>query len=669
MTSPTRHLLASSSLGLLASILPAAAFAQSTETTAVQLSPVVVTDQAAAAANNTSSADREKLDQQGRGKVDSTLQSMPGVFTRENAQQPGVAVNIRGFEGSNRVNMEIDGVRQNFRFTGHEAGGFTYVDPNLLADIDVTRGQVTESGGGALAGMVNFRTLGVDDLVEPGKTFGGMTKLSVGSNGAGFQEMLGVGGKIGGLGVAAAIDGNTTGNYKDGNDAIVAHSGQKMKSGLVKVQEDIDKDQSVNLGGVFYNNDFYADSYYQNIRNSTVNAGYAYHPGSDYVDLVAHVNFNQLNMKYTGGTGSYVGRQIQDQGTGFDVKNTSHFDLGPVRLKSTNGVEYFHDSVNATAGGVNPGQGESQLLGVFSNNTFSYGIFDLTPGLRFDHYTLNGNGYLSNYGAYNVDTSVSSFDPKFTLDANVLPWLQPYVTWSRSMRSPTLQETMLGGDHPGSVSAGFVANPYLKPETSTGWEFGLNAHRNNAFFAGDTLSAKVDYFLMDVDDYIASTYLSAYKSYQFTNVSGTSHVHGAELQANYDLGYAFGTVAYTNTHSDLPPQLNGMGASQYLPENVASLTLGGRMLDRKLVFGANYEYVSGGLTTGYATVNKTLSAAKSSIAKDYNLVGLFAKYQVAENIEVNGQVTNLLNQAYMPFLDTTGNGMGRTFYVGTKIRF
>ena len=65
---------------------------------------------------------------------------MPGTSTRENPQNPGVAVNIRGFEGSGRVNMMIDGVRQNFRFTAHEAKGFAYVDPALLAGVDIMRG-------------------------------------------------------------------------------------------------------------------------------------------------------------------------------------------------------------------------------------------------------------------------------------------------------------------------------------------------------------------------------------------------------------------------------------------------------------------------------------------------------------------------------------------------
>ena len=105
---------------------------------------------------------------------------MPGTFTRESPQNPGLAVNIRGFEGSGRVNMMIDGVRQNFRFTGHEAQGFVYVDPSLLAGVDIARGAVSTAGGaGALVGAANLRTLDVDDIIKPGNKTGVMSSIEL----------------------------------------------------------------------------------------------------------------------------------------------------------------------------------------------------------------------------------------------------------------------------------------------------------------------------------------------------------------------------------------------------------------------------------------------------------------------------------------------------------
>ena len=73
-----------------------------------------------------STATRSDIETFGQLDTGDVLRSMPGTSTTENPQNAGLAVNIRGFEGSGRVNMMIDGVRQNFRFTAHEAKGFAY---------------------------------------------------------------------------------------------------------------------------------------------------------------------------------------------------------------------------------------------------------------------------------------------------------------------------------------------------------------------------------------------------------------------------------------------------------------------------------------------------------------------------------------------------------------
>ena len=103
-------------------------------------------------------------------RLDDVVRSMPGTFTRESTKNPGIAVNIRGFEGPGRVNMMVDGVRQNFRFTGHEASGFAYVDPLSGRHRDQRGAVSTVGGAGALAGTANFRTIDVQDVLKPAPT-------------------------------------------------------------------------------------------------------------------------------------------------------------------------------------------------------------------------------------------------------------------------------------------------------------------------------------------------------------------------------------------------------------------------------------------------------------------------------------------------------------------
>jgi hemoglobin/transferrin/lactoferrin receptor protein len=159
------------------------------------------------------------------------LRAMPGVSTRESPQNAGLAINIRGFEGLGRVNMMIDGVRQNFKFTGHEAQGFVYVDPALLAGIDVARGAVSTAGGaGALAGAANMRTLDVEDILKPGKSTGTLSTVTYGTNGVGWQEMLAGAMQSTGVGIAGAISHREPGSYERAGAWGVGH--QPPRRGL-----------------------------------------------------------------------------------------------------------------------------------------------------------------------------------------------------------------------------------------------------------------------------------------------------------------------------------------------------------------------------------------------------------------------------------------------------
>ncbi|MDP1910076.1 MAG: TonB-dependent receptor, partial [Hyphomicrobium sp.] len=516
----------------------------------------------------------EDLGTYGNNDLDDALRSQPGTFTRISPQNPGLAVNIRGFEGSGRVNTNIDGVRQNFRFTGHEAQGFAYVDPALVAGIEIERGAVSTAGGaGALAGAANLRTLDVQDILRPGQTAGGLTSVTWGSNNQGFSEMAAGAVTNGSVGIAGAISKREPNAYENGDGITVPLTFQDLESGLFKVNFQLDEEQSLRFGGVFYNNDFFANSYFQNVASNTFTVKYAYKPiANDLIDFRLNGYRNEVTMKYgTDATpnagnppkGSAWGRVIDDEGWGFDVTNVSRFHLGTVAVKSEYGYEYFRDDVDsynrfqpASLGGVNP-SGVSSIGGTFSETTFSQGIFDFIAGLRYDTFELKGSGTTVNPfplmpipGPYTVDRSDGAFSPKLTLSAKPFDWFQPYVTYSQSFRAPTISETLAGGSHPGGASATFQPNPFLEPESQEGWEFGFNTSYANALVHNDTFHFKADYYTMDVENYIAAC--SSGGSRYFCNTPGTSNVQGVELQSMYDAGMVFAGASYTYTHTDLP---------------------------------------------------------------------------------------------------------------------
>ena len=62
------------------------------------------------------------------------------MYTTTDRQNPGVTINIRGLQEQGRVNVMIDGARQNFQQAGHNAVSSVYFDPELIGGIVVERG-------------------------------------------------------------------------------------------------------------------------------------------------------------------------------------------------------------------------------------------------------------------------------------------------------------------------------------------------------------------------------------------------------------------------------------------------------------------------------------------------------------------------------------------------
>lgn len=614
------------------------------------------------AGENTTSIDEGEL-QAGVGvtDVDAILRRQTSVFTQQDPGNPGIAVNLRGFEGSGRVSMSVDGVPQQFRSTGHSAQGAAYVDENFLDGIEVIRGAVTTTGGTGIAGSVNFSTIDAEDVVRPGRTFGGLTRLTYGDNGDNLSGMGAVAFQNDRFDMLLGYSQHDSNDYEDGNGDTVANTDEDIRSGLFKLGYNIDDSQRVTFMASRYDTDFFATSYFQELTSDIYKLGYSYAPVGDLIDLKMNAYVADTETEWVGGTGSYVGRAMATRTTGFDATNISRLGLGAWELTSINGLEISQDDLDGTDGGVNPTNGTADRRSIFSENIFTRGNWEVTAGLRANEYTLKGE---ASQGDIDIDNT--SVDPKLTVAYRVTDWFQPYATVSRTMRSPTLQETMLGGTHPGG-GMGMIANPELEAETSEGYELGFNLARQGLFSRDDSLTGRVNYYRMNVDNYVATDFAFTNAFGQtgvaFVNVDGISETSGLELELNYahrlfDLG-----LSYTSNDSDMPSQTPGLGAGQYLPDSTLSLRLAGHLLQDRMTLGAQYSYISGGLYTD------TYTSTPYQRDESYELVDLFASYELSDNVVLNAKVENAFDTDYVPWLSSGEPGQGRSFYMGTSIRF
>ncbi|QLF93812.1 TonB-dependent hemoglobin/transferrin/lactoferrin family receptor [Pseudomonas sp. ABC1] len=178
---------------------------------------------APAGAQSTSVVDREKMDRSAaRGALD-ILQGESSVYTASNYQDPSVSVNIRGIQDFGRVNMSIDGMRQNYQESGYQSrNGEMYVDTEFLSSVNIAKGPSSGMGGaGVIGGIADFRTLDADDIIKEGKEYGvrlrGLTGITRYDNGIDFKGSLVAALKMGEtLDFLVGVSQTDTDDYKAG---------------------------------------------------------------------------------------------------------------------------------------------------------------------------------------------------------------------------------------------------------------------------------------------------------------------------------------------------------------------------------------------------------------------------------------------------------------------
>ncbi len=633
------------------------------------------------------SLDAVDVERFGQNSVGDLLRTVPGVFTESNTRSPALSVNIRGMQDFGRNAVTIDGARQNLQVSGHGSNGWVFVDPNLLVGIDVQRGIVSSAqGSGVIGGAVDFRTIGVDDVVQPGRQWGAMTKTTWGDNGFGRSGMAAAGVRVNeDFGFAGAISGRKSSDYTDAWGFPVVGTGQELSSGLLKLNANPGEDQKLDLGAVLYRNDWTVGATDMEADVNTFTAAYSYTPaGNDLIDLRINAYHNDARFEQLFGP-SHISRntlvEYKDRGTGGSIANTSRFDLGQAQLAVEYGGEYYFDAVRTTAsstvggtpdgayGGLTPA-GDRGVGGVFSKSTLSLGRFDLIGALRYDAYTLTGSGYntfpggLIPVGPFSVDNSEGKLTGKGTLAFTPLEGIQIYGSWGTGFRPPAITETLMAGIHPGNMSfLRFRPNPFLKPEVSTGWEVGANLSFDGLLFADDRLRVKASYFDNEVEDYITSVWsIAGGINFTYMNTADPARLKGFELEANYDLGYVFAGLAYTNTDIRLAPPAPTFGLTLTPPKEVWTATAGLRLFDERLTLGGRVRFVS------ESEVFNVLGTITPN--PEYRLYDAFLNLQVSENVSAFLTAENITNEGYLVAKDNSFQyGSGRTIMGGFTTKF
>lgn len=633
--------------------------------------------------------DAETVRERMAGKIDAAIRMTPGAFTRQLDEQPGVTVNIRGMQGMGRVNQMIDGVPQTFRnLSGHSGtmDNMVYIDQNLLAGVDITRGAAPGADGmGTLSGAADFRTLGIDDVLLAGRDYGGRVTLQAGTNGYDFSRLTAGGwrtniGIDGSFSVMGALSGTNQSNFKNGDGEWYPYdASQHPRGGLFKVNYAPDAEQTLEVGGVFYDNAFAVESagYDWQIDNRTYTVKYTYQPGDNLIDLRINAYANTTGVKMQGLEAESVfdGRDGTNTGLGLNISNTSIAELNDaVSLKFFYGAGINSDQYRGNdRRGANP-DGRLIKSGTFNDTTLTWGIVDFTAGMRYDYWTIDGQGCREpdlDCQPRLLTRDGGDWNPKLGATVDPTPWMQFYATYAQTMRPPTVAEMFFPGGHNfDGTLAPVENNPNLEPERQESIDIGVNLRGDGLITGGDLAYLKAGYFKNRIENYITYATDPADDRTRWINLPGTTNMEGLELEGGYDAGAVYGRFSLTVADTRQPlAAFAGVGNDVgRLPDDYATLDAGMRFFERKLTLGGRIRYTGD-------SIQAYVDEASSITRPSYTLVDLYGSLQVTENAKLFFTVDNVFDEAYFvagsgtASLTDITNGRGRTVMIGVTTLF
>ncbi|NHN91436.1 TonB-dependent hemoglobin/transferrin/lactoferrin family receptor [Acetobacter sicerae] len=638
------------------------------------------------------------------------------------------SINMRGLD-QNRILTTIDGIRSVWTNNGARGleGGISGYDFNSLSAIDVVKNASSSFfGTGALGGVVAMRTLEPEDILKPGKTVGGLTKLTYDGSSesaylnqafaaryhntvvlvqGGFQDgsQTGNRGTVGGVGTSRTK--RDPASYTQGNflGKIQHYFAGGHRIGLTG--EVFDRNYNENtLSNI--NSTYSTYHTLEETKRSRVSGGYDYKSVNPLafiseahliaywqkVDTITNTASNRLiapigiydrNDKLT--TSSY----------GVTGSVSSNVFTGPFHHAITLGGEaYLTDTSEYAAGRDNCTasiyacaylhNNQSDMpnvhgtdLGAIVQDRIGYGKHEwlhITPGFRFDWYKRNPQqtaSYTANaiYDGFPAASSTSHFSPKVLAEVRVADKVTLYAQYNTAFRAPSANELYLTYGGTGSYAA--IGNPALKPETSRGWEAGV---RYGDSKRGANISVYDNYYHNFIDQ-VTTTADEAgidgsfpFGVFKYVNRQRV-RIYGVEARANWTFGEHW--LAWTSlAYSDGKDQQEHVHLNSVAP--FRGIVGVGYVSDR---WGANF-------STTFAAARNKVQDPSSSLNKTpgYAIFDLNGWYSPAffPNMKIQAGMYNMFNKRYYSALDIPDSSTvkkayysqpGRSFKVTALINF
>jgi len=559
--------------------------------------------------------DLEEIERSGASTLDDLVRHVPNVEFQGGPRVSGEQINIRGL-ADDRVVIRMDGARNNFN-AGHR--GRTFIDPQLVKQIDIVRGPTTIYGSGAIGGVLGITTRDAYDFLGPDDDVGFRTSVGYRS---GNDEFMKSGSVFGAYEDTASalfhVTSRIAGDVETGNPAPndgdqrseVPFSKHDITDGLAHLTfQPFENHRFGFVAEVFNNDQFIPTAADQdttaivadrNTRDQRFVLNYDFRSDrTSWVDLHANIYKNSTEITEEVVTPGANFARLDETSLdtyGLDVFNTARFGLSDWSHHTlTFGVEAYTDRQTGTRNGTARGQfpnADADVVGLYVQDEITlFEDFTVMPGVRWDRVELDPSGTgLQDRTEQEVSKSVR-------VGYRPVQGLQLYGVYAEAFRAPNLTELFATGTHftiPGVGNNVFITNPDLQAEDATTLEAGFSVSYDDVLVGGDALRGKAAFFETDVTNFIDLqvinniTFIPPFGptvcdpcTSQSINVRDAT-LRGGEAELTYDAGWAFAGLGYSQVRGMDNTEGDSLGS---IPQDKFVLGLGGRWQPWDLSFG------------------------------------------------------------------------------------
>lgn len=575
--------------------------------------------------------------------VSDLLRDMPGLaVSRSGPAGAFTQVRLRGAEAAHTL-VVIDGIEVGDPFTAGEFE-FAHLSSAGVSRVEVLRGpQSALWGSDAIGGVINVSTAPVrddDGAWGRGLVEGGSFGTARGQAEAGSKNSWGaVRGSVGYTDIRG-ISSSPTGPERDGYENFTA-----------AVNADVNVNETVSLSFALRHVDATTDEDEQDFDFLSPTQGLVIDAdqtrdskrwyGRASADLATMDGrwIHRLSAGLTDTSNDTITEGVFSFGSDgqkwdFEYQTDFTFDTGDSLTHAVSGLVEYEDLTfeNFSAGGgpENQRQTSSQWSGALH---YRLGLSDqvfLSAAARHDD-----NARFKNETTYRLTAAWAVPDTG----------LKVRGSYGTGVAQPTFFE--LFGFNPDF----FIGNPGLQPETSKGWDVGIDY----AFADGRGLAA-LTYFDANLKDEI----FTVFTVFPFTvaNRPGTSTRDGLETSFRFSpLDGVQLSAAYTFIDAK-----DDAGAREVRrPKHAGSVHTTYRFLDNRALVDLGLTY------NGKMRDNEFIFATPETVVtlEDYVLGSVAASYAVTEHVELVGRLENAFNEDYQEVFGFAAPGLG--VYAGVRV--